>query len=189
MTDTTNSASFGKKRLIAYASRGQVYSWLRAHHDEVAAKLAAEEITWPALTVEMARQGVVGRWDKPPTANAALRVWRRVREDVRDKRADDHAAASSCIPTGRRLPLSHPERLATAGRTPGLRRRRPIGCLGAARGRSAPAAPRRRQYCPVTVPLRDSRQLFHEHVLSLPRRYILRDYGSNTQDVGSNGGA
>ena len=36
---------FGNKRLVPYAGRGQIYSWLRAHHDEVAARLAAEEIT------------------------------------------------------------------------------------------------------------------------------------------------
>lgn len=94
MTDTIQIPPFGKKRLIAYAGRGQTYSWLRAHHDEVAARLAAEEISWPALAAEMARHGITGRWGEPPTAKAAARVWRRVRDDVRDKRAADQAARS-----------------------------------------------------------------------------------------------
>jgi len=93
MNHSWNSPFFRKKRLVAYSGRGQIYSWLRAHHDEVAARVAAEEITWPALTAEMARHGITGRGE-PPTAKAAAPVWRRVRHDVRDKRAADQAARS-----------------------------------------------------------------------------------------------
>ena len=65
-----------------YARRGYVYSWLRAYYSQVAAGLESGEQSWPSLVEAMARDGVTGRDGGKLTANAALKVWRRVCRDV-----------------------------------------------------------------------------------------------------------
>ena len=41
-------AMFPTKALESYRGRGQLYSWLRAHHEAVAERLASDEATWPS---------------------------------------------------------------------------------------------------------------------------------------------
>ena len=52
---------FRKKRLKPYRGRGEVYSWLRAHHRQIAASLASGEASWTTLCAEMVRHGLTGR--------------------------------------------------------------------------------------------------------------------------------
>ena len=71
------------KALKTYRGRGQIYSWLRAHHEAVAERLASQEATWPSLAAEMTTHRVTGRRGDPPSANAILKVWQRVCGDLR----------------------------------------------------------------------------------------------------------
>ena len=73
---------FRRKRPKLYPGRGEVYSWLRAHHAEVSEMLARGELSWAMLAAEMIRVGVKGRRGEVPTPKAAARVWRRVCRDV-----------------------------------------------------------------------------------------------------------
>jgi hypothetical protein len=88
---------FRKKRPKLYRGRGEVYSWLRAHHAEVAEMLARGELSWPMLAAEMVRLGVKGGRGEAPTPKAAARVWRRVCRDVEQ-------AALSSGPLKRKYP-------------------------------------------------------------------------------------
>ena len=82
MTDEQPPLRIRKRRLKHYRKRGLIYSWLRAHFDEVSSHLASEEGTWPRLCAEMERHDVVDRVGQTPTPNQALQVWRRVKKDV-----------------------------------------------------------------------------------------------------------
>ena len=94
-------AMFPTKALKSYRGRGQIYSWLRAHHEAVAERLASDEATWPLLAAEMASHGVTGRRGDPPTAKAAAKVWHRVCGDLRKAEVADaerRAAAAAKPP-------------------------------------------------------------------------------------------
>jgi hypothetical protein len=82
MSDAKRVNRFRKRRVRDYARRGQVYAWLRAYHDQVARALKSGEQSWLSLVEAMARDGVTGRDGGKLTANAALKVWRRVERDV-----------------------------------------------------------------------------------------------------------
>ena len=82
-------AMFPTKALKSYRGRGQIYSWLRAHPEAVAERLASDEATWPSLAAEMASHGVTGRRGDPPTAKAAAKVWHRVCGDLRKAEVAD----------------------------------------------------------------------------------------------------
>jgi hypothetical protein len=82
MSDANGSRLFRKRRVHQYARRGHVYSWLRAYYSQVSAALETGEQSWPSLVEAMARDGVTGRNGAQLTANAALKVWRRVRRDI-----------------------------------------------------------------------------------------------------------
>ena len=82
MSDAKPDNRFRKRRVRDYARRGQVYAWLRAYHDQVARALKSGEQSWPSLVEAMARDGVTARDGGKLTANAALKVWRRVGRDV-----------------------------------------------------------------------------------------------------------
>ena len=93
MSDADSSKRFRKRRVRQFARRGYVYSWLRAYYSQVAAGLESGEQSWPSLVAAMARDGVTGRDGGKLTANAALKVWRRVCRDV-EAEADAAAAAA-----------------------------------------------------------------------------------------------
>ncbi len=84
MSDGPPTLRIRKKRLIAYRGRGQIYNWLRGHFERVREMIEKGEATWPSLCLEMVRHDVSDRDGGEPTAKAAARVWRRVREDVGD---------------------------------------------------------------------------------------------------------
>ena len=88
---------FRRKRQKLYRGRGQVYSWLRAHHAEVVEMLAKDELSWAMLAAEMVRVGVKGGRGEAPTPKAVARVWRRVCRDVEQ-------AARSAGPLKRKYP-------------------------------------------------------------------------------------
>jgi len=93
MSGANGSRLFRKRRVHQYARRGYAYSWLRAYYRQVSAALESGEQSWPSLVEEMARDGVAGRNGAQLTANAALKVWRRVCRDV-DAAAIGRASAA-----------------------------------------------------------------------------------------------
>jgi hypothetical protein len=88
---------FPKKRLKPYRGRGEVYSWLRAHHREIAARLASGEASWTTLCAEMVRHGLTGRRGESPTPKAAPKVWQRVCRDLEE-------ITAAALPAGRKPP-------------------------------------------------------------------------------------
>jgi len=78
------AALFRKKRLKPYRGRGEIYSWLRAHHREIAARLASGEASWTTLCGEMVRHGLTGRRGESPAPKAAPKVWQRVCRDLEE---------------------------------------------------------------------------------------------------------
>jgi hypothetical protein len=84
MSDELSLVRIRKRRLVLYRNRGAIYSWLRAHHARVKALLDSGEATWPRLCAEMERHGVVDRLGATPTPNPAIKVWRRVCNEVDD---------------------------------------------------------------------------------------------------------
>jgi len=61
-----------------HGHRGAVYCWLWDNHKEVLHAMERHWLTWDEIARAAARDGVKGRWDKPPTRNAMRRVWGRV---------------------------------------------------------------------------------------------------------------
>jgi len=88
---------FRKKRLKPFRGRGEVYSWLRAHYREIAARLASGEASWTTLCAEMVRHGLTGRRGESPTPKAAPKVWQRVCRDL-------EGVAAAALPARRKPP-------------------------------------------------------------------------------------
>jgi hypothetical protein len=82
MWDGNGINRFRKRRVRQYARRGNVYAWLRAYYSQVSATLKTAEQSWPGLVEVMTQDGITGRNGGKLTANAALKVWRRVERDV-----------------------------------------------------------------------------------------------------------
>ena len=104
-------AMFPTKALKSYRGRGQIYSWLRAHHEAVAERLASDEATWPSLAAEMASHGVTGRRGDPPTAKAAAKVWHRVRGDLRKAEVADAERRAAAATKASRPGSVYPSRI------------------------------------------------------------------------------
>jgi hypothetical protein len=122
MSDTNGSRLFRKRRVHQYARRGCVYSWLRAYYSQVSAALETGEQSWPSLVEAMARDGVTGRNGAQLTANAALKVWRRVCRDV------DAAAVGRAGAAPKR---KYPSRISPNWRPQVVEPPRPVGWAGA----------------------------------------------------------
>ncbi len=88
---------FRKKTIRPYRGRGEVYSWLRAHHDRVAELVLTW--AWAALVQEMLRDGMRGRDGVTPTPKAVTKVWQRVQRDVAAE-----ACAAKSKPAGGKYP-------------------------------------------------------------------------------------
>lgn len=71
-----------KKPVRSYRGRGDVYSWLRAHHDQVEALRAKEGRAWSEVIADMVRDGVTGQDGQAPTIKSVSKVWQRVSHDV-----------------------------------------------------------------------------------------------------------
>jgi hypothetical protein len=65
---------------------------LRAHHAQVAARLATEELSWATLAEALSLEGLRGRNGVDLTGRAIAQVWRRVCRDV-EAEADARAKA------------------------------------------------------------------------------------------------
>ncbi len=122
MSDANGSRLFRKRRVHQYARRGYVYCWLRAYYSQVTAALETGEQSWPSLVEAMARDGVTGRNGAQLTANAALKVWRRVWRDV------DAAAVGRASAAPKR---KYPSRISPNWRPQVVEPPRPVGSTSA----------------------------------------------------------
>ena len=93
MSEISRAKLFRKRRVRSYRGRGDVYCWLRAHHSQVAVRLATQELSWSALAEALSREGLKGRNGVELTGRAVAQVWRRVCRDV-EAEADAAAAAA-----------------------------------------------------------------------------------------------
>lgn len=93
MSEISRAKVFRKRRVRSYRGRGDVYCWLRAHHSQVAVRLATQELSWAALAEALSREGLKGRNGVELTGRAVAQVWRRVCRDI-EAEADAAAAAA-----------------------------------------------------------------------------------------------
>jgi hypothetical protein len=82
MSDVSPPTPIRKRRVRGFRGRGEVYSWLRAHHSQVAERLSSEQWSLTDLAGEVVRNGLRGRDGVTPTAKAVTKVWQRVCRDV-----------------------------------------------------------------------------------------------------------
>ena len=129
MSDASGSRLFRKRRVHQYARRGYVYSWLRAYYCQVSAALESGEQSWPSLVEVMARDGVAGRNGAQLTANAALKVWRRVCRDME---------AAAVARAGAAPKRKYPSRISPNWRPQVVEPPRPVGSAGASPSGSEP---------------------------------------------------
>ena len=114
MNSARQTPVFRKKRLTAFRGRGDLYSWLRAHHKKVATGLERGDLTWPTICAEMARHGVASRDGLPPSQRAAAKAWCTVRRDL-EAEGKGVSEARKCRPSPARLPRDwRPESAATS---------------------------------------------------------------------------
>ena len=73
---------FRQKRLKEFRGRGRLYSWLRAHSEQIAPGLESGEYSWAMLCAECARHGVTGRHGEAPTRKAAWAAWQTLCNDL-----------------------------------------------------------------------------------------------------------
>ena len=59
-----------------------LYRWLRAHHDKLAAELEAHRPSWTTVARGIEEAGITGRFGAPLTARTVRRVWVTVCRDV-----------------------------------------------------------------------------------------------------------
>ncbi len=89
MSDPVHTRLTRKKRIREYNARGEIYSWLRAHHGDVARCRDVERRPWAVLIRDMVADGIRREDGKEPTVKNVSRVWERV---CRDIEADAKAA-------------------------------------------------------------------------------------------------
>jgi hypothetical protein len=102
---------------------------LRAHHAQVAARLATEELSWTTLAEALSREGLRGRNGVELTGRAVAQVWRRVCRDVEQ-------VALSAEPRERK----YPSRISADWRPQVVEQTQPAPSIGQ-RARSSPKVP------------------------------------------------
>lgn len=64
------------------ASRTALFQWLRRHHAEIAATIAAERVHWPTFAKALADRGMMDRKGQPVLPPTVKTTWYRVCADV-----------------------------------------------------------------------------------------------------------
>ncbi len=103
MADQTLSRVISGIRAEPFGRNGDIYRWLRTHHEELAADLAACRPSWRVVADRMGAEGLIGKTKRPPTARAVRLTWRRVCGDLAaEKEAADLERLTGVRPASRR---------------------------------------------------------------------------------------
>ena len=71
-----------KCKIVAYSGRGEIYSWLRAHHGQIAALRLGAGRPWAEIIADM-RQDLAGSEGSPALSlKNVCNIWQRVCRDV-----------------------------------------------------------------------------------------------------------
>ena len=74
--------AFAAMRGFPYGYCGPVFIWLWENHAGVVHARERHWLGWDTIALIIAEDGILGRWGKPPTANAVRRVWGRVCQEL-----------------------------------------------------------------------------------------------------------
>lgn len=103
MADQTLSRVISGIRAEPFGRNGDIYRWLRTHHAELAADLAACRPSWRVVADRMGAEGLLGKTKRPPTARAIRLTWRRVCGDLAaEKETADIERLTGVRPASRR---------------------------------------------------------------------------------------
>jgi hypothetical protein len=87
-------AENARARAIGRGRRSQLYLWLRAHHDQLAASFAEIGPAWGSIAAHLGNIGLVGGWGDPPAPETVRKAWYLVRRDVAANRAKSNGSAA-----------------------------------------------------------------------------------------------
>jgi hypothetical protein len=87
-----------KRKLVAYSGRGEIYSWLRAHHGQIVALRVGEERPWSEVLADMREDLAGGEGAPAVTLNNVCNIWQRVCRDVAAEPARQRVLFPSRLP-------------------------------------------------------------------------------------------
>ena len=101
MTETQRTRLVRKKKVRTFGGRGQIYSWLRTHHDAIEPLRAVHLNLWAALAADMIEDGITEAAEGRGLRDRIWKSWQRV---CRDVAAEAAAAAPKRTPPSRISP-------------------------------------------------------------------------------------
>ena len=82
MTDTRRTRLVAKRKVRTFGGRGQIYSWLRTHHDAIQPLRAVHLNLWAALAADMIEDGITAAAAGRGLRDRIWKSWQRVCRDV-----------------------------------------------------------------------------------------------------------
>ena len=82
MTDEALTRVVNGIRARPHGNCTDLYRWLRAHHQKLAAELQAHSPSWTTVARGIEAAGITGRFGAPLTSRTVRRVWVTVCRDV-----------------------------------------------------------------------------------------------------------
>ena len=101
MTDTKRTRLVRKKKVRIFGGRGQIYSWLRTHHDAIEPLRTVHLNLWAALAADMIEDGITEAAEGRGLRDRIWKSWQRV---CRDVAAEAAAAKPKKVPPSRISP-------------------------------------------------------------------------------------
>jgi hypothetical protein len=101
MTDTKRPRLVRKKKVRTFGGRGQIYSWLRTHHDAIEPLRTVHLNLWAALAADMIEDGITEAAEGRGLRDRIWKSWQRV---CRDEAAEAAAAKPKKVPPSRISP-------------------------------------------------------------------------------------
>src|ERR1700744_4486275 len=82
MPDTKRTRLVRKKKVRIFGGRGQIYSWLRTHHDAIEPLRTVHLNLWAALAAAMIEDGITEAAEGRGLRDRIWKSWQRVCRDV-----------------------------------------------------------------------------------------------------------
>lgn len=86
MQDVTQTERIFEAARQAQTKRSPLFAWLVRHHDDFAARLDRESLTWDQLAAGFNENGLHAAGGHPVTAAIAWKTWQRAQQHVAKKR-------------------------------------------------------------------------------------------------------